>query len=140
MATSAVTEESIITLRYSCDIQTESVPRVRESYRYQVKQSSRRRKWTLRTIGSRSLLLIPTWLFVSLSAPKISHSYTHLEKVNPDYPWIKGEALLGIGTLSISSRIVSLLAEVVISGYKLVSWSLKSMWFISIVGSIISIC
>ena len=50
------------------------------------------------------------------------------------------EALLGIATLSIPCPIASLLAEVVISPYKLVSWSLKAMWFISIVGSITSIC
>ena len=127
MATSAVTEESIITLRDSCDIQTESVPRVQESYRCQVKHSSRRRKWPLRTIGSRSLLLILTRLFIlncseKLTLVRMTYSYAHLERVNPDYPWIKGEAMLGI-----------------VSRYKLVSCSLKAMWLISIVG-IYTIC
>ena len=43
-------------------------------------------------------------------------------------------------TVAISCLIVSLLAEVVISRYKLVSYSLKAMWLLSIISAIITIC
>ena len=53
---------------------------------------------------------------------------------------IKGETLLGIATLSIACPIASLLAEVVIGRYKLVSYSLKAMWLLSIICCVLSVC
>ena len=49
--------------------------------------------------------------------------------------------ILGFATLScVLVPVVSLLAEVVIGRYRLVSYSLKTMWLLSIVASVLSVC
>ena len=53
---------------------------------------------------------------------------------------VKGDTLIGIATPSISCPIASLLAEVLISRYRLVSKSLKAMWLLSLIAFVVSIC
>ena len=48
--------------------------------------------------------------------------------------------MLTAATLSVSCPIASLLAEVIISRYKLVSFSLKAMWLLAIAGTIMTVC
>ena len=129
----------------------ESAPDAEESNRYRVRNINRpRRKWRFRKLGSNTILLIIAWEFItscslSLTVHKIlQHFHSNLDKGEEDGSvslWmVKGDTLIGIATLSISCPIASLLAEVVISRYKLVSFSLKAMWLLSLTASIVSIC
>ena len=52
---------------------------------------------------------------------------------------VKGDTLIGIATLSISCPIASLLAEVLISRYRLVGYSLEAMWLLSLTASVVCI-
>ena len=66
--------------------------------------------------------------------------YIHEDYTGTVSPWMAQETtLIGIAALCISLPILTLLAEVVIGRYKLVSCSLKAMWLLSVVASIISI-
>ena len=114
---------------------------------FQINLSGHGRKWKCRSIGSKSLLLILIWAFIiRCSLGFILHKMEHFHSGKEEDRgaaslWtVRGETLLGIATLSISCPIASLLAEVVISRYKLVSYSLKAMWSLAIVGSVISVC
>ena len=129
----------------------ESAPNTEESNRYGVRHiNCLRRKWRFRKLGSNTILLIIAWEFIascslSLTMHKIlQHFHSTLDKEEEDGSlslWmVKGDTLIGIATLSISCPIASLLAEVVISRYKLVSFSLKVMWLLSLTASIVSIC
>ena len=99
-----------------------------------------RRKWPFHTIGSRSLLLILAWQFIiecSLSST-LQRSNLIMERGETSL-WLVQANVLSIATIScISIPIASLLAEVVVTRYKLVRYSLKAMWLLSIVASIIS--
>ena len=147
MATKTTAEESIITLREPCNelghTRTGSVPRAKEMNKAVIKcTNKKRRKLQCRSIGSSSLLLIFTWLFIiqcslHLTLKKI------LQKEKKDSSisqWFTDEALIGIATVSVSCIIASLLAEVLISRYKIVSFSLKAMWLLCIADSVISLC
>ena len=136
MATTADADESIIILRHST--LRASLPGMN---RCETKQ--KRKKWPFRSIGSSSLLLILTWQFIiqcSLSVTRNRIQYQMSETVNKDSQWIMGDTLLGVATLSISCPIASILAEVAFGRYKLVSFSLKAMWIISVFTCIVSIC
>ena len=139
MATRAGAEESIITLRESCnETLTESVPRATNSggIKYIRRQ---RRKWQCRSIGSSSLLLILTWQLIIQCSINIT-VYRILREDSSLSSWLSGKTLIGIATLSISCPIASLLAEVLISRYKLVSCSLKAIWLLCIADCVISLC
>ena len=76
----------------------------------------------------------------------LQHFHSNLEK-DEEYAFlslslwmVKGDTLIGIVTLSISCPIASLLAEVVISQYRLVGYSLEAMWLLSLTASVVCIC
>ena len=150
MANKTGAGESSITLRDSCgDNHTliESASGVQENYKNQVRHSnSRKRKWTIRSIGSSSLLLILTWHFIILCSVNISdgrlqYVLSNLDKEKGDSSlWFTGETVITVTAIYISCPIASLLAEVLISRYKLVSYSLKALWLLSIVDCVISVC
>ena len=100
-------------------------------------------KWKFRSIGSRSILLLLTWEFIICCSLGFNIHYFHLssEKEESDLIWLKkGEALIGIAALpTILLPIVSLLAQVLIGRYKLISHLLKTLWVFSIAASIISV-
>ena len=135
MATSAGEEESITVLHESSgpsenNTLTEPVSRVRD------KHTSRQwRRCKFRGIGSSSVLLIIIWLFlISISLSTIIRFQYYL---TPDDT---GE--IGAGCLSsvvVFLPVSSLLAEVVISRYKLVRYSLRAIWFLSIVNCALTI-
>ena len=152
MATSAIAREGI-TLLKPCsdeiDKLTESAPGVQASNKQcGVRHTNRRRrKWRPRTVGSCSLLLILVWGFIITSSIYFTQEtfdvdiYYTLGEETPVSLWVVEANLLGISSLScITLPIVSLLAEVAIGRYKLVSYSLKVLWFISVLSSVVTIC
>ena len=108
-----------------------------------------RRKWQFRGIGSSSILLILTWEFMiccSLGFPVYRIEYLHRHSRNQDDNdyvslWLmQGKYLFGIAALStILLPIVGLLAQVAVGRYKLISYSLRTLWILSAIASIISI-
>ena len=108
-----------------------------------------RRKWPFRGIGSRSILLILTWDFIiccSLAFPLFRIHYFHFSSRKQDQDgsislWFtKGKYLIAIAVVStILLPVISLLAQVVIGRYKLISYSLRILWILSVIASIISI-
>ena len=139
MATREGAEESITTLKESCnETLTESVQGVMN--RGGIKHTnSRKRKWQFRSIGSSSLLLILTWQFILQCSLFLTVNRIFKEE-NSVHPWISGKTVIGVATVSISCPIASLLAEVLISRYKLVSFSLKALWLLSICDCAFSVC
>ena len=152
MATRCDTREGV-TLKESCsgvsNTLTESAPRVQETNRSHDRHNCKYWKYSYRSIGSRSLLLLLTWQFIIQCS--LGFTLKHfifnfqLEEDSLDF-WISSQLvvqeryILGIATLScVLVPIISLLAEVVIGQYRLVSFSLKAMWLLSIVGSVFSI-
>ena len=150
MATSARVGEGITLIKpCSDDINklTESASGIQEDgNRHGGRRTDRqRRKWRLRGIGSSSLLLILTWGFIISCSINFTQEtfdvYYQVEKERTVPLWVVDANIVVISSLScITIPIVSLIAEVAIGRYKLVSYSLKAMWFISIVGSVITIC
>ena len=108
-----------------------------------------KRKWQFRGIGSSSILLILTWEFIiccSLAFPLYRIRYFHFSSRKQDlhnsfFIWFtKAKYLIGIAVVStILLPLISLLAQLVIGGYKLISCCLKILWIISVIASIISI-
>ena len=129
----------------------ETAPDTEESNRYRVRNINKpRRKWRFRKLGSNTILLLIAWEFIARSSlnlimyKMLQHFHSYLDNKEEDGSlslWmVKGDTLIGIATLSISCPIASLLAEVVISRYRLVSYSLKAMWLLSLTASVVSIC
>ncbi|CAI7993722.1 hypothetical protein GBAR_LOCUS1308, partial [Geodia barretti] len=104
--------------------------------------------WRHRGIGSRSILLILIWEYAiscSLCFPlyRIQYLFSSKQsKFDSISLWLMQEkSLVSIAVLStILLPVVSLLAQVVIGRYKLISYSLKTLWLFSVIASLISIC
>ena len=154
MATRYDTGERV-TLIESCsgvsNTLTESAPRIQETDRSQVRHHRNRGKWrkcSFRSIGTRSILLILTWQFIIQCAIRFTFNNFHqLQKEgslglrDSSVFAVQEKYILGFAILScVLIPIVTLLAEVVIGRYRLVSYSLKVMWLLSIVGCVFSIC
>ena len=147
MATSA---SAIITLRESAS-GTNNTLTSRDNQGVKVRHmKTTRGKWLCRCIGSRSLLLILIWQFITscsveFTVQRMKYLHHQLKKGEEDefaaLLLVRKSHMGIVATLScILIPIVSLVAEVVIGRYKLVSLSLKAMWLISIGGSLISVC
>ena len=143
--------ENAITLRDSCstinNTQAKSTPRL---HKFRHFGRLLRRKWQFRSIGSRSILLILIWQFLITCSLGITlgelQVYTLALKDEPVAATPKDEtyplevAATGILVLCCSILpISSLLAEVAIGRYKLISYSLKLMWLLYIVSAVISV-
>ena len=135
--------ENAITLRDSCSTinytLAESTPRF-QKFRHVGRVL--RRKWQFRSIGSRSILLILIWQFLITCSLGITWGelqvYTLALKKDEIFPL--GLPAIGILVLCCSIfPISSLLAEVAIGRYKLISYSLKLMWLLYIVSAVISV-
>ena len=147
MATRTGAVESIITLKEPFNelghTLTGSVSGAQVMVRSAIKHTnSRRRKWPFRSIGSSSLLLILTWQFIIQCSIvlTVNRMFKEDKEDSSISPWLTSKALIGIATVSFTCPIASLLAEVLISRYKLVSFSLRAMWLLSVVASLISVC
>ena len=135
MATRCEAEKGV-TLIQSC---SDGTSNTESANRCGVRHTNRRRrKWTFRNIGSSSILLILTWVFiVQCSLSLLLSSESTQEKAQ----WEQLTGFVGVSTLiCIIIPIVSLLAEVVFGRYKLVSISIKIMWLLYIATSAISVC
>ena len=108
------------------------------------------RKCSSRSIGSRSILLILTWQFLiqcslGFTLKHFNFSYQpekegSLSLVDNSVLVVQKKYILGFAIFSfVLIPIISLLAEVVIGRYRLVSYSLKAMWLVSIAYSVVSI-
>ena len=138
MATRPRAEERI-TMSKSCSNQlTEVTPGI-NPVQCTEKQS---RKWRFRRIGSRSLFLILAWQFIiECSLSSTLQRFNLILESRETSLWLIQGNVLGISTLlCISIPIASLLAEAAIGRYKLIKFSLRAMWLISICASIISLC
>ena len=107
----------------------------------------RKRTWPCRSIGSSSILLIFIWEFiisfsVGFSLYNLQYSTERMdrEKEEGSISYSMWSEIILIFIIAISSPITSLLAEVIIGRYKLASHSLKAMWLLSLIASIISLC
>ena len=128
----------------------ESSPGDEESNIGRVRHTSRRRKWRHRSIGSRSLLLILAWEliiccslnFTLKTMQQYKSNLSPEQKENPAVVWLLEPkyALVISSVIVITIPIASLLAEVVIGRYKLVSYTLKGIWLLSIVGNVLTLC
>ena len=135
--------ENAITLRDSCSTinytQAESTPRF-QKFRHVGRLL--RSKWQFRSISSRSILLILTWQLLitcSLGITWGELQYYTLA-LTKDETYALGVPATGILVLCCSIfPISSLLAEVAIGRYKLISHSLKLMWLLYIVSAVISV-
>ena len=141
MASSDAAEKAI-TMRDSCssisNTLAESTPRFQKFRDF---GRLLRRKWQFRSIGSRSILLILIWQLLITSSLGITWGklqvYT-LALTKDETPLV----LPATGILVLSCSIFpisSLLAEVAIGRYKLISYSLKLMWLLYIVSAVISV-
>ena len=103
----------------------------------------RKRKWPCRSIGSSKLLLIIFWVFIiscSTSLTGYNTIFIFKRDDRKEEESTVSYIQIVIFIASISCPITSLLAEVVISRYKFVSHSLKAMWLLSLIASIITLC
>ena len=148
MASSRTNAEESITLRESCSVvNNKSATEIQSLLDGHAGRS--RRKWPFRSIGSSSILLILTWDFIiccSLAFPLYRIQYFRFSSEMQDqddsvFLWFtEGKSLIGIAVVSaILLPIISLLAQVVIGRYKLISYSLRILWILSVIASIISI-
>ena len=148
MATYRNGAEESITLQESCSVVNNKSAREVQSLLDRHSGRSRR-KWPFRSIGSSSILLILTWNFIiccSLAFPLYRIHYFHFNsrKNDPDSfvsLWLtEGKYLIGIAVVStILLPVISLLAQVLIGGYKFIRYSLRILWILSVIASIISI-
>ena len=150
MATSA-SSESLITLQDSCSSinhkEAESAPKFQK---FQLWSTGRLwTKWQFRSIGSRSILLILIWqVLISCSLGftfETMQSWinkgSNTEEGEPSLWVLQKKSIVGILVLCcIIFPISSLLAEVAIGRYKLISYSMKLMWLLYIVVAVIALC
>ena len=147
MATSHGGEDSI-TSREPCssadNLLSVSAPKIQRS---SSKPGRLRRKCSFRSIGSRSVLLVLAWVFIiqsTLSFTLHKMQYSEAVKGNEESSvvlWIQNSTyLISLPVLSVSCPIASLLAEVVIGRYKLMSYTLRALWLLSIISALISLC
>ena len=97
-----------------------------------------RRKWPFRTFGSRKVLLYISGLvfhrkyFSIVNQNTNSLSYYGKETASPRL--VLFNSTTEMVTFTISCTIANLLAEVVVGRYKFISFILKAMWFIHVIG------
>ena len=102
-----------------------------------------RRKWSFRTFGSRKVLLILAWSFIVSFSQFINDSTDSLSYYGKGTAslWLElFNSTTQVVTFAISCPIANLLAEVVVGRYKFISFVLKALWFIHIIGVGISVC
>ena len=141
-----VSSEEDTALISKCEADSEltlSAQGIRESGSSHARLTNRpRRKWTLRTPGSRKILLILAWLFVVIFSKYVN------ENMDPLLYYGKGTISLWLEEFNevvrsvafvISCPVANLLAEVVVGRYKFISFLLKALWFLRIVGLGISV-
>ena len=148
MATSARRER--VSLLETCSNDNLKSIEGRQEARYTNRRQRSRRKWEIRSIGSSSLLLILTWEFIitcslGLTLQTMQNMKMNLDpeqRYNPAALWVvEAKYVLGISALTcLTIPIVSLLAEVAIGRYKFVSFSLKAIWILSVIDTIVSLC
>ena len=100
-----------------------------------------RRKCPFRTFGSSRLLIILAWTFIiksSVASHELSATYSNKGLISPSVGQFND--VIYFATYAISCPIASLLAEVFIGRYKLVSYTLRVLWLLFIAGSMISVC
>ena len=149
MATSHGGEDSI-TSREPCssadNLLSVSAPKIQRSSN---KPGRLWRKCSFRSIGSRSVLPVLAWVFIiqsTLGFTLHKMQYSKVVKSNEDEEssvvlWTqKSTYLISLSVLSVSCPIASLLAEVVIGRYKLMSYTLRALWLLSIISALISLC
>ena len=101
-----------------------------------------RRKWLLRTPGSRKILLILAWMFAVPFSQSVNDNTDPLSYYGKGAisPWLeKFNDVMRLVAFVISCPVANLLAEVVVGRYKFISFILKAMWFLRTVGLSISV-
>ena len=141
------TDEEGIKLIHSCSSDSTYDSQLETSC--QVTSKDRHWKWPFRSIGSRRLAIILAWGFIidcSLRLTRYRLQYPHLElennkEENSYSPWFVHWNDIAVNmTFAISCPITGLIAEVIVGRYKLISFSLKVLWLLSIAGCVLSIC
>ena len=126
------------------DILTPSAPGIQDQGCSHARIINRpRRKWPFRTFGSRKVLLILAWSFVVNFSQFVNDSTDSLSYYGKGTasPWLElFNSATQLVTFAISCPIANLLAEVVVGRYKFISFILKALWFLRIVGLGISVC
>ena len=102
-----------------------------------------KRKWPFRTFGSRKVLLILAWSFVVNFSQFIDHNTDSISYYGKETasPWLElFNSTTEMVAFAISCPIANVLAEVLVGRYKFISFILKALWFIHIIGVGISVC
>ena len=104
----------------------------------------RRRKWQFRSIGSSGILLILTWQLITTCSLGFTVETMNSDYGDPNdtYLWFwQARYVVGICViLCFIFPIVSIIGEVAIGRYKLVSYCLKTMWCMYIFTLVLSLC
>ena len=126
------------------DILTPSAPGIQDQDCSHARLTNRpRRKWPFRTFGSRKVLLILFWSFVvnfSQFVDQNTDSLSYYGKETASPRLVLFNSTTEMVAFAISCPIANLLAEVVVGRYNFISFILKAMWFIHVIGLGISVC
>ena len=103
------------------------------------KARARKRKFMLRGFGSKKLFIILAWVFITSSSMHFQTiTLEYISEENNISIWFANYVTY-FTAFAISCPVASLLAEVVVGRYKLVSWTLRALWTVSLTGSVIAI-
>ena len=146
-----MTDEEDIRLLQSCDenvTPSDSLTESQETIASQVKYTVQRWKWPFRNIGSSRLVIILIWAFLidcslrlTLYKLQYSHFKTDKHKIENSYSPLQThwtDVAVNV-TFALSCPIAGLIAEVYIGRYKVISYALRLLWLLTIVGSLLSI-
>ena len=141
MMAERISTESI-TLKAACEANSPlspSDPGIQDNNRSLdlAKARARKRKFMLRGFGSRKLLIILAWVFIVTSSIHFPLEY-YISQENSISIWVANNVIY-YTAFAISCPVASLLAEVVVGRYKLASWTLRALWIVSLIGSVIAI-
>ena len=127
----------------SCDdmSSSDSVTGSQETIASQVRQW----KWPFRGVGSNKLVIILIWadcfLQLTLYRLQYSHFKTDKYKIENSYSPLQTHwtDIAVHVTFALSCPIAGLIAEAYVGRYKVISYTLKILWLLSIAGSLLSI-
>ena len=106
-------------------------------------------KRPFRSVCSSQLVIILAWSFIvncSLRLSRYNLDYPHLrletnKQENSYAPWLTHwNDVINNMAFAISCPIAGLIAEVIVGRYKLISYSLRGLWLLSIASCVLSIC
>ena len=114
---------------------TQSIHGIQERSNPQARPTDRhRKKWPFRGFGSKNIFIILAWVFVANCSRHFKDSFRRS-------PWLlELNSVVYFAAFALSCPVASLLAEVAVGRYKLISYTLRVLWVFSVAGSLLSVC